>query len=231
MSSLQVSDIHQKLFNLADEDYKKFHKNLCPGCDNILGVRMPQLRSLAKEISKGDWETFLNNATFTYAEETMLYGYLIAQLKMPLEDRLPYIHNYVRHIDSWAVCDSPVSSMKFIQKNREAFLPVIKQYLASDKEYELRFAVTVLLFHYITDDYIDYILQTMDQIHHDGYYVKMAVAWTISICYIKYREKTDVYLHHCHLDKFTYNKSLQKICESLRISKEEKAYIRSLKRS
>lgn len=230
MCQNQITKIHQKLFNLIDPEYKEFHKKLCPGLDNILGIRMPALRSLAKEISKSDWQFFLDHASFTYAEETMLYGYVIALVKLPLEDRLPYIHNYVQHIDSWAVCDSPVSSMKFIQKNREDFLPIVKHYLSSYKEYELRFAVTTLLFHYMTEEYIHYILEAMDQVKHKGYYVKMAVAWTISICYIHFKEQTDVYLHNNHLDKFTYNKSLQKICESLRITKDEKEYIRSLKR-
>lgn len=230
MDTLRTEDIHNQLFDLVDEKYKIFHKNLCPGCDNILGIRMPKLRALAKEIVKNDWQSFLKNTSFTYAEETMLYGYVLSLLKRPLEDLLPYIHIYVQHIDSWAVCDSPVSSMKFIQKNREAFLPTVTHYLSSQKEYELRFAITVLLFHYMTNDYIDYILHTMDKICHEGYYVKMAVAWTISMCYVHFKEKTDTYLHNNHLDDFTYNKSLQKICESLRVTKEEKIYIRSLKR-
>ena len=227
----KVFDVRQILLSMADTDYKNFHKNLCPGSDNILGIRMPKLRAFAKGIASGDWQSFFNNAQFEFAEETMLYGYVLSLIKLPLKERLPYIHTYVKHIDNWAVCDSPVSSMKFIQKEREAFLPIVRQYLASDKEFEIRFAVIVLLSHYMTDEYIDEILNIMDSIHHEDYYVKMAVAWTISVCYIKYKEKTDAFLHHNHLDDFTYNKSLQKICESLRVSKEEKTYIRSLKRS
>lgn len=230
MTSSPIIKIHEELFALADADYQKFHQNLCPGSENILGIRLPKLRALAKEIASNDWKAFLDNAEFKYAEETMLYGFVLSIVKLSLEERLPYVHTYVKHIDNWAVCDSPVTSMKFIRKNLKAFLPVVKQYLESDQEYELRFAIIVLLSHYMNDDYIDFILETIDCIHHEGYYVKMAVAWTISVCYVKYKEKTTTFLLDNHLDNFTYNKSLQKICESLRVTKEEKAYIRALKR-
>ena len=100
----------------------------------------------------------------------------------------------------------------------------------SNKEFEIRFAVVIILNYYITEDYIDLILETLDEVKHEGYYVKMAVAWAISLCFVKFEEKTMNYLKNNKLDDFTYNKSLQKICESLRVDKDTKAIIKSMKR-
>ena len=103
--------------------------------------------------------------------------------------------------------------------------------LAKDRrEFVARFGIVMLLDHFITDTYIDEVLQVLDEVSHDGYYVKMAVAWAISICYVKFEEKTMVLLRENTLDDFTYNKSLQKITESYRVTKEDKARIRSMKR-
>ena len=106
----------------------------------------------------------------------------------------------------------------------------IQSYLKSYNEFEIRFAVVIILNYYITEDYIDLVLKTLDNIKHDGYYVKMAVAWAISMCFIKFEEKTMAYLKDNSLDDFTYNKSLQKISESLRIDKNTKELIKSMKR-
>ena len=106
----------------------------------------------------------------------------------------------------------------------------IQPYLKSNKEFEIRFAVVIILNYYITEDYIDLILETLDEVKHEGYYVKMAVAWAISLCFVKFEEKTMNYLKNNKLDDFTYNKSLQKICESLRVDKDTKAIIKSMKR-
>ena len=109
-------------------------------------------------------------------------------------------------------------------------LEFIQPYLKSNKEFEIRFAVVIILNYYITEDYIDLVLETLDEVKHEGYYVKMAVAWAISLCFVKFEEKTMNYLKNNKLDDFTYNKSLQKICESLRVDKDTKAIIKSMKR-
>ena len=106
----------------------------------------------------------------------------------------------------------------------------MQPYLKSNKEFEIRFAVVIILNYYITEDYIDLVLETLDDVKHEGYYVKMAVAWAISLCFVKFEEKTMNYLKNNKLDDFTYNKSLQKICESLRVDKDTKAIIKSMKR-
>ena len=223
-------DLRDKLFELSDDKFKTFHSRLCPTTDNIIGVRLPLLRQLAKEIAKGDWRNFLSNSKEEYYEEILINGLVIAYAKCDVEERLNYIESFVPKIDNWAICDSFCNTLKFVNKNKEIMWEFIQPYLKSYNEFEIRFAVVIILNYYITEDYIDLVLKTLDNIKHDGYYVKMAVAWAISMCFVKFEEKTMAYLKDNSLDDFTYNKSLQKICESLRVDKNTKELIKSMKR-
>lgn len=223
-------DIKQKLFDLEDKKYKEFQEKLCPNVDNIIGVRIPKLRNLAKDIAKNDYEKYINNYKKKYYEELMLEGMIIGYVKIDLEKRLEYIKNFVPKIDNWAVCDSFCSGLKFTKDNKEEMLDLIKFYLKSNKEFEIRFAVVMLLNYYVEDDYILNTLELLDQIKFDAYYVKMSVAWAISKCFVKYPKITMKYLKQNSLDKYTYNKSLQKITESLKVKNSVKMIIRSMKR-
>lgn len=225
-----MDSLREKLFELADEKYKKFHSGLCPNTDNIIGVRVPKMREIAKEITKKNWRNFLANSSEYYYEEVLIKGFVISYAKCDVEERLKYIENFIPKINNWAVCDSFCNSLKFVNKNKERVWEFIQPYLKSKDEFELRFAVVILLNYYITENYIDSVLEILDNIKHEGYYVKMAVAWAISICFIKFNEKTMDYLKRSNLDDFTYNKSLQKICESLRVDKDTKSIIKSMKR-
>ena len=225
-----MCDLRDKLFELSDDKFKTFHSRLCPNTDNIIGVRLPLLRQLTKEIAKGDWRNFLSNSKEEYYEEILINGLVIAYAKCDVEERLNYIESFVPKIDNWAICDSFCNTLKFVNKNKEIMWEFIQPYLKSYNEFEIRFAVVIILNYYITEDYIDLVLKTLDNIKHDGYYVKMAVAWAISMCFVKFEEKTMAYLKDNSLDDFTYNKSLQKICESLRIDKNTKELIKSMKR-
>ena len=225
-----MNNLKDKLFELSDEKYKKFHSGLCPNTDNIIGVRLPKLREISKEIAKGDWKDFLATSSNDYYEEVMINGLVIAYAKCDVDEKLNYIESFVPKIDNWAICDSFCNSLKFVNKNKEKVWEFIQPYLKSNKEFEIRFAVVIILNYYITEDYIDLVLETLDEVKHEGYYVKMAVAWAISLCFVKFEEKTMNYLKNNKLDDFTYNKSLQKICESLRVDKDTKAIIKSMKR-
>ncbi|AFS77412.1 putative DNA alkylation repair enzyme [Gottschalkia acidurici 9a] len=222
--------IRDQIFELADEEYRKFHSKLCPGVDNIVGVRMPLLRNLAKQIAKGDWREYMKMAQDEYYEEVMLQGIVLGYVKVYIEELLGYIEEFVPKINNWGVCDSFCNGLKFTKQNMERVWSFLNPYLYSEEEFDVRFGIVMLLNYYIEEDYIDRVLQLLDTIKHEGYYVKMAIAWNISICYIKFPERTMKYLQKNNLDDFTYNKSLQKITESLRIDKETKTLIRSMKR-
>ena len=117
-----------------------------------------------------------------------------------------------------------------IKNNKREFWNFLKPYLKSEKEFELRFSIVTLLDFYIVPEYIEQILIELDKIKHDGYYVKMAIAWAISICYIKFPKETKRYLENNTLDDFTYNKAIQKIIESYRVSEEDKQALRKMKK-
>lgn len=222
--------IREQLFALSEEEYRIFTSRLLPGTKNILGVRLPALRKIAREIAKEDWRNFLKDKTNEYFEETMLQGMVIGYGKAGIEEILGYVTDFVPKIDNWSVCDSFCNGLKITKKNKEKVWEFLKPYFSSDKEFHVRFGVVMLLHYYIDDEYIDRVLDTLDKIEHEGYYVRMAVAWAVSVCYIKMSEPTLAFLRNNHLDDFTYNKSLQKITESLKVDKETKAFIRTMRR-
>lgn len=222
--------IRERIFDRAEEEYKLFQSKLIPGENRLLGVRLPYLRELAKEIAKEDWRDYLDHAQDEYYEEVMLQGLVIGYVKASPEEILQYTARFVPKITNWGICDSFCTGLKLAKKSPQLVWDFIQPYLRSEKEFEIRFSVIMMLAHFITDQFIDQVISSLDQVHHEGYYVKMGVAWAISVCYVKYPEKTMAYLKNCNLDDFTYNKSLQKILESYRVGQESKELIRSMKR-
>lgn len=229
-----AAKIQTELINAADKRYREFNSSLLPGTDNVLGVSIPKLRKfakqLAKELTTEEWSTFVKDATPTYYEETMLQGMVIGLTKMELQDRMPYVKMFIPRINNWAVCDIFCGELKTtVNKHKEYMWDFIQTYLKSDQEFELRFGIVMLL-HYIDSEYIDHILIYSDTFRHEGYYAKMAMAWLLSICFVKFPEKTMSHLEQSNLDNWTYNKALQKIVESLRVDKATKEIIKGMKR-
>ena len=222
--------IREQLLELAEEKYQKFSSALIPHISNVMGVRIPELRKLAQNIAKGDWRAYLEHAEDEYFEEVMLQGMVIGCVEIDIEEKLSYVAAFIPKIDNWSVCDSFCAGLKFTKMNKEKVWEFLQSYLTSNEEYEIRFGVVMLLDYYIDEDYIIRVLQRLDNPKHEGYYVKMAVAWAISMCYVKLPEPTMAYLKNNTLDNFTYNKALQKITESLRVDQETKKMIRSMKR-
>ncbi len=221
--------IREQLEELAEEKYRIFTLALTPGKDNILGVRLPVLRKLAKELVKGDWRTYLREAKDTSMEEVMLQGMVIGYCNADISEVLGLIKDFVPKIDCWSVCDSFCGGLKITKTNGEKMWEFLQTYLNSDQEYELRFGVVMLLY-YIDPQYAPYAFAHFDRIRQEGYYVKMAIAWVLSIYYIELPELTLEYLKKNELDNFTYHKALQKITESRRIDRDTKEIIRGMKR-
>ena len=224
--------IRQELLSMQDKKYKDFHSKLCPGTENIIGVRIPLLRNYAKQISKEPfWKEYVLSAKIKYNEEVMLQGMLIGLAKkIDIKEALQLIEGFVPKINNWGICDIFCGELKITVKNEDIIWNFIQKYLKSKKEFELRFAIVIILGYYLTDEYILKVFPIFDRIKHDGYYVKMAVAWAISNAFIKYPKETMQYLKKNSLDDWTYNKALQKITESFRVDKKTKEIIRSMKR-
>ena len=222
--------IREDLLNLADKKYKEFHSGLCPNTDNIIGVRVPILRNYAKELVKHDWKNYLRTAKCDYYEEIMLQGMVIGLAKMDIKECLQDIKQFVPKIDNWAICDVFCAGLKITNKNLEEMWKFIQKYLNSNKEFELRFGIVMLLDYYIKEEYINEVLEIFNKIKHEGYYVKMAVAWAISVACVKFPKETMKLLQNNNLDNFTYNKAIQKCIESYRIEDKQKELLRKMKR-
>ncbi len=225
--------IKQELIQMSDSKYKSFHSNLCPGINNILGIRVPVLREYAKKlIKKYSFEELINNIDDEYYEEIMLQGMLIGlNSKENFNVIKKYIEGYIPKIDNWAICDTFCAGLKIVNQNKENMWGFIKQYLDSDQEFYLRFAIVIILDYYIEEKYLEEIFRIFNNIQSEYYYVKMAIAWAISICLIKYYDKTINYLkNNSKIDKWTYNKSLQKAIESYRITKDQKELLKNMKK-
>lgn len=225
-------NIEKSLYSLQDKKYQEFQKGLCPGVVNIIGVRIPELRKLAKELLKNySSKELLENINDNYYEELMLQGMVIGGAKEDINTILKYVKEFVPKIDNWAVCDTFCTSLKITKKYKKEMWKFIQEYLKSDKEFELRFAIVMILGYFIDEEYLEKDFKIFNNIKSDKYYVKMALAWAISICVIKYYDRTVKYLEkEAILDDFTYNKSIQKARESYRLSKVQKDFLNTLKK-
>lgn len=213
-----------------DETYKQFHTSLVPGLTKMMGVRIPILRELAKKAAKEDYYGFIEDFQPEIYEEVMIRGMMIGYAKFSMEEQKRELKKFIPLINNWAVCDSCCTTYKFMKKNQEEWFSFLEPYLNSSQEYKIRFAVVCLLDFFVQEVFIDRILNCFSDIHHEGYYVKMAVAWAVSVCYVKFPEKTEEFLLKNTLDDFTHNKAIQKIRESYRVSKEEKERLNQWKR-
>lgn len=228
-SSLYKIEIRNQLYELADEDYCRFAASLIPNVSNMLGIRLPMLRKLAKTIAKSDWRSYMAEEP-QYFEEAMLQAMVLGYAKAELDELLYYTAVFVPRINNWSVCDSLCIGLKFTIDHREAVWNFLMPYLDSDQEYEIRFAVVMMLTYYMDEMYMPLVFDKLDTIRHEGYYVKMAVAWALSYCYIHQPALTLAYFERHSLDDFTYQKALQKIVESNRVKPEEKEQIRAMKK-
>lgn len=223
--------IKNQIKNLADKEYKEFHSKLCPGTNNILGVRIPILRKYAKDLAKEyEIRELLKEIDTEYYEEVMLSGMLIGLEKGNIEEILEDIKGFIPKIDNWAVCDIFCGGLKITKNYKKEMWNFIQKYLESNKEFEVRFGVVMILSYYIEEEYIEKIFKIFDKITNTAYYVQMAVAWAISICLIKFYDRTVEYLKKATIDDFTYNKALQKATESYRITAEKKIELRNMKK-
>lgn len=221
--TIMTDIIKSQLLQLAAEGNKEFAQKLNPGVEGVLGIRVPQLRSLAKEITRGDWRDYLAVADTHYMEERMLTGLVIACARdVTMEERFSLIRQWVPQINSWAVCDTVCATFKPKEGERGAWWSFIEEYLRGNEEYAIRFGVVMSLTLFVDAKHLTALFAHYSAIRHEAYYVRMAVAWAISVCYVKFPNETYDYLTQGTLDTFTHNKAIQKIGESYRVSKENK---------
>lgn len=222
--------IKEQLELQREPKFQKFTSSLLPGVEHILGVRIPSLRKIAKQLAQGDWKQYLTSASDDSYEEIMLQGMTLGYAKGDLQEKEPFLRAFLPKINNWSVCDSTCSTIKLAKEQPAEFWNFLVEYLHSPREFEVRFVLVQMLDYYVTKDYLPRVLEAVSQVTLQVYYVQMAQAWAVSICYREFPELTLPFLKENSLDDFTHNKALQKITESLKVSMEDKALIKTLKR-
>lgn len=223
----------QRLEGLQARGNCKFTASLHPGVENVLGLRVPDVRALAREIARGDWRRYLAAPGSHYMEERMLHGMVLGQIKPgDTEEYLGMVDRFVRDINSWSVCDTFnfAGKERFVRDNTEAVRSRLEACLGSGEEYTVRFGTVMLMKHFATADNAGRFMELMESVTHPGYYARIAVAWAVAEIFAKTPAEILCRLAEGRLDKWTHNKAIQKITESLRVNAADKEAARRLKR-
>lgn len=218
------------LYSLEDKKYKEFHSKLILDNKNIIGIKTPKLKEIAKDISKGNYLEFINLCQKKLYEEKMIYGLILGNIKTDFKELKTLLNDFIYNIDNWAVNDIVCANLKVFKKEQGEGFKYIKKLLKNRNPFVIRFSLVLLLDFYINDNYIDEVLKISNNVKNNDYYVKMANAWLISICYIKYPDKTKKFLLDNNLDSWTQNKAISKINDSKRVTNKNKKEISKLKK-
>jgi len=214
-----------------DEKYKQFHSSLVLNSRyKMIGIRVPIMKDIAKEIAKNsNIEDFLHFSQNMYYEEIMIQGLVISHIK---DENIfyKYYKKHIQKIDNWALCDTFCSSIKIVRKFENKYFKETIEMSLSNEEFISRIGIVMILNHFVNETNLDTIFETLNKIKSDKFYINMAEAWLICELYIKYPIQTKEYLKNNNLSKFTQNKSISKIRDSYRISKEDKEYLIRLKK-
>ncbi len=219
----------EELMKLQDEDYGDFQSKLIPDMprEKLIGVRTPDVRKLAKTYAKAhESQQFLNTLPHNYYEEYVLHGILISEMK-DYDQCIAYLENFLPYVDNWAVCD--LMNPKPFKNNRDKLLEKIKVWIKSNHTYTCRFAMLMLMKHFLDEDFKTEYLKMPPSVHSDEYYVNMMIAWYFATALAKQWDATIPYFEKPVMDKWTHNKAIQKARESYRVTKEQKEYLKTLK--
>ena len=215
----------EKLQNISSKKYKVFNEKIVNSSKVVIGVTTPKMLEIAHLILKNDYKSFLESCKFKYFEDTMIYGFVIA--KLPYLEFLKYLPIYLSNVDSWAHIDSFVCSLKFIKANYDNFLNIVLNGIDFAKDFALRFYLVCLMNFYLKEELLDKIFEILEKCDGKGYYNDMAIAWLISVSYVKFKDKTFDFIKNCKLSSFTLNKSISKIKDSFRVSREDKILLQN----
>ena len=214
------TEVLAELYLVRDEKFKSFSQRVVNSDKPLLGVKIPVLRKIADKLLKDGYGDYLNECEFRYFEDTLIYGLIIARLSY--DDFFKYLPTYVGQADSWAHIDSFVPSIKFINKRKDDFLRFIKHEIKNAEGFYLRFFIVCLMNHYLDEANIEYSFSVCKSYDGKGYYNDMAIAWLISVAFVKMRDKTLDFIKEGKLSSFTLNKAISKIRDSFRVSREDK---------
>lgn len=223
--------INESFRQLADSDYKAFNAKLITTQYPTIGIRMPAMKKLSKEIAHSpDVEEYLNNAQFATYEHVLLYGLVIGQLRNATPQTVfRYLDPLILKFDNWAHVDTVISSIKICHKHQDEVLTHILPLKYHNGEFARRTFVVFLMDFYMDHHYIDATLKHLAEVPQGEYYVDMAIAWALSVALVKHYNKTIPLIENKAFSTFVHNKAIQKARESYRISPEIKEFLNGLK--
>lgn len=227
---MKTKEIEALLAEKADPEYRLFQARLMPGTkpERILGVRTPDLRNLAKELARRDGiDEFLSALPHRFYDENNLHGFIISECK-DYRKTVEYVDAILPYVDNWATCD--LLSPKVFRKHKTELLSEIDRWMSSDRVYTIRFGIEMLMSHYLDDDFRPEYLDRVAAIRSDEYYVNMMIAWFFATALTKQWDAAVPFLRKNRLSVWVHNKTIQKACESYRITEEQKTFLRTLKR-
>lgn len=224
-----MMNITEELWSLQDEEYKRFTLKIVPGLESerVIGVRAPHLRKMAKCIAgnPSERDRFIRQQPHYYHEENMLHAYILEILEMSIEDLLFEVDSFLPYVNNWAVCDI-MTPKKFAEYPQHIKTETLR-WLKSGETYKIRFALVVHLQYFLKDNFDEQIFAEIQAIDNFDYYVRMAIAWYYSYALVKQWDKTIKIIENRCLNRWLHNKSIQKACESRRITAERKALLRT----
>jgi len=222
--------IERELFAMQDDAYRDFHSRLMPtiGKEKVIGVRVPQLRKFAKSIVGTETaEMFLRDLPHEYYEENNLHAFLLDDIK-DYDAAVAAVDVFLPHVDNWATCDG--LNPKIFGKHRDRLIGKIDEWIKSDHAYTVRFGIGMLMRYYLDDDFRTEYSDRVVEVTGEDYYIRMMAAWYFATALAKQYEAVLPYLEQRRLEKWTHNKTIQKAIESYRITSEQKAYLKTLRR-
>ena len=231
-SSFDMKALVARLESMSDPGYREFNLSLVPGIKTpSLGIRIPALRSLGRELLKGDWRAFLEaSRSHPLFEVRMLHSIVLGGAKCPIAEMIDLLDRFLPCVDNWAVCDTLCSSLKPRASDKDALFSFVCDCAASDEEFRKRFAFVMMMNRYREDEYASRVLAAYRSFSHPGYYARMGAAWGLATLFLYQREGVLEILRSGVLDDFTHNKAIQKARESFRVSDEDKRMLAGLRR-
>ena len=223
-----MSKVIIKLKKLSDEKHQKFSSSLIPNIDKklIIGVKTPELKKIAREMSEKEKDIFLNTLPHKYFEENQIHAFLLS-FENDYDKAIKYVEKFLRYVDNWATCDQLLP--KTFKKNKFDLLKYIEKWLKSQKTYTVRFAIGMLMKFFLDEDFDEVYLKKVSKIKSDEYYINMMIAWYFATALAKQYDSAIKYIKNFELNDFVHNKTIQKAIESFRVSDKHKLELKKYK--
>ncbi|MBR6850919.1 MAG: DNA alkylation repair protein [Lachnospiraceae bacterium] len=225
----KINEIRERLLSMQDTKYRDFQAKLIPTveADSVIGVRTPELRKYATElIQQGEYDAFLQDLPHKYFDENQLHAFIVSGIR-DYEKCMEELCHFLPYVDNWATCDQ--MSPKVFKKHKTELLGQVKEWIKSDETYTARFAIGMLMEHFLDEDFDPEFPKMVAKVRSEEYYINMMIAWYFATALAKQYDAILPYIEEKKLNAWTHNKAIQKSVESYRITPEQKDYLKSLK--